>query len=113
MAAIEIANLLQAMCSFTATNPPVMQRTCGVNPTITRVLAGQYRLTFEEAVPVALTPPQMQPEASLASTGLGTSVACLNNGAGGIDVFCIDAAGGLVDGGNVISFKLWRYPTQG
>lgn len=112
MAAIEIANLLQAMASFTAANPPVVQRSCGVL-TVTRIIAGQYRLTFEETVPVALTPPQIQPEASLASTGLGTSTACVNNGLGGVDVFCIDAAGGLTDGGNVVSFKLWRYPTQG
>lgn len=112
MAAIEISNLLQAMCSFTAANPPVMQRSNGVL-SVTRIVAGQYRLVLEEAIPVALTPPQVQPDADLASAGTAIATACVNNGLGGIDVLTIDAAGALVDGGNVVSFKCWRYPTTG
>lgn len=112
MAAIKIANLLQAMASFTAANPPVVQRSCGVI-SVTRQGAGVYRLVLEEAIPAALTPPQMQPDANLASTGGAIASVAFNNGLGGIDITTLDAAGVAVDGGNVVNFKCWRYPTQG
>lgn len=112
MAAIEIANLLQAMASFTAANPPVVQRSCGVL-TVTRTGVGVYRLALEEAIPTALTPPQIQADAALGGAGGAIATIAANNGVGGIDVTTLDAAGAAVDGGNVVNFKCWRYPTQG
>lgn len=109
MAAIEIANVLQAMASFTSANPPVLQRAAGV-VSVSRTGVGTFRLVMEEAIPTTLTPPQVQPDAILASAGGAIAAIAVNNGVGGIDITTLDAAGAAVDGGNLVSFKCWRYP---
>lgn len=112
--AVEIADLIHSMVSFTAANPPVILSRSGAVLAVSRVTTGQYTVEFaaDQKLPLtgaALAGYQMQATSKL--VGAATFCDATEDGTGDLLVQERALAGTLADNGARIDIVVYKYPT--
>jgi hypothetical protein len=110
--AVENANLVHAMASFTAANPPVLISSSGVRR-VTRSNTGQYVAELEQPVPyAALVAPGSQCRGTYNGTPTAGIASAFVDADGNAFVEVRGLNGTLGDLGGRVDLVVLRYPTQ-